>query len=80
MARYKDDLGRVFDDNDPINPDYYRKGGIETADFIEAKGLDFFEGNTVKYIVRHKDKGGLEDLKKARWYLERKITQLEAEK
>lgn len=56
-----------------IDPDYYRKGGIETYDFIKAKGLGFEAGNVVKYLVRYKDKGGLEDLRKAAWYLEKLI-------
>jgi hypothetical protein len=58
---------------DPINPDHYTAGGIETIDFIEAKGLGYHLGNVVKYLVRWKDKNGIEDLKKARWYLDRFI-------
>jgi|TARA_R100001510_G_scaffold32326_1_gene28884 hypothetical protein len=57
---------------DKINPKYYRRG-IEVADFIEEYDLNYFEGNVVKYVVRHKDKNGLEDLQKAKWYLERLI-------
>ena len=61
--------------SDMINhPDHYKTGGIETIDFIEAKGLGFHLGNVVKYIVRHDKKGTpLEDLKKAQWYLNRYI-------
>lgn len=58
-----------------INPDYYRKGGVETYDFIKAKELGFEAGNIVKYVVRYKDKGGLVDLRKAAWYLERLIVE-----
>tara|TARA_R100001460_G_scaffold59311_1_gene99134 strand:+ start:1312 stop:1506 length:195 start_codon:yes stop_codon:yes gene_type:complete len=57
---------------DKINPKYYRRG-IEVADFIEEYDLNYFEGNVVKYVVRHKEKNGLEDLQKAKWYLERLI-------
>tara|TARA_R100000734_G_C3294019_1_gene85438 strand:+ start:569 stop:763 length:195 start_codon:yes stop_codon:yes gene_type:complete len=57
---------------DKINPKYYRKN-IEVADFIEEYNLNYFEGNVIKYVVRHKDKNGLEDLQKAKWYLERLI-------
>jgi hypothetical protein len=61
------------------NPAHYKDGGIETIDFIEAKNLDFHLGNCVKYISRAGKKGdALEDLKKARWYLERKIKAMEA--
>lgn len=53
---------------DKINPDYYRKK-IEVSDFIREYKLDYFEGNVVKYISRWRQKNGLEDLKKAQWYL-----------
>jgi hypothetical protein len=60
---------------DVINhPDHYKVGGIETIDFIEAKNLNYHLGNVVKYITRADHKGKrLEDLKKARWYLDREI-------
>jgi hypothetical protein len=60
---------------DMINhPDHYTTGGIETIDFIEAKGLGYNLGNAVKYISRAEYKGNvLEDLKKARFYLDREI-------
>ena len=58
------------------NPAHYTDGGIETIDYIEAKGLGYHLGNAVKYISRAGKKGtnqGLEDLKKAQWYLARAI-------
>lgn len=58
--------------SDKINPSYYRKK-IEVSDFIDEYDLDYFEGNVIKYVVRHKAKNGLEDLQKAKWYLERLI-------
>ena len=61
-------------------PPHYRVGGIETIDFIEAKGLDYCSGQVVKYVTRHMHKGdALTDLRKAEWYLRRRIAQLEAE-
>lgn len=64
---------------DPINrPKHYTAGGIEPIDFIESHDLGFHLGNVVKYITRAKHKGAeLTDLKKARWYLDRKIQRLE---
>jgi hypothetical protein len=66
--------------NDPVNsPDHYTSGGIETIDFIEAKGLDFCTANAVKYISRAGKKSKekeVEDLEKAVWYLNRKIKRL----
>jgi hypothetical protein len=57
------------------NPAHYTAGGIETIDFIEAKGLDYHLGNVVKYVSRagKKSADSLEDLKKAQWYLNRAI-------
>lgn len=62
---------------DMVNhPAHYKAGGIETIDFIEAKGLNYRLGNVVKYITRADLKGDrLENLKKAKWYLEREIAQ-----
>ena len=63
--------------DDPVNhPAHYTDGGIETIDFIEAKRLGYHLGNVVKYICRAGKKGtnmGLQDLQKARWYLDRAI-------
>jgi hypothetical protein len=60
---------------DNVNhPAHYKVGGIETIDFIEAKGLSYHLGNVVKYIARADTKGNREeDLLKARWYLNREI-------
>jgi len=65
--------------DDKINhPSHYKVGGIETIDFIEAKELGYHLGNVVKYISRadHKD-NKLENLKKAQWYLNRIVSNLE---
>ena len=61
------------------HPDYYKTGGIEAIDAIEAWGLGFNLGNVVKYIARagRKTKDGLRDLKKAEWYLSREIKRRE---
>jgi hypothetical protein len=64
--------------NDSVNhPSHYTDGKIEVIEFIEDKKLNFHRGNAVKYISRagKKDpKKELEDLNKAKWYLEREIT------
>ena len=64
-------------EHDPVSyPVHYTDGGIETIDFIEAKGLGYHLGNAVKYISRAGKKGtnnGLEDLRKAQWYISRAI-------
>lgn len=66
--------------NDVVNhPSHYTDGKIEVIDFIEDKGLNFHRGNAVKYIARAGKKDPekeIEDLKKAKWYLEREIERL----
>ena len=65
--------------NDPTNPAYYKRGRVECIDAIHAAvedltGLEAFcTGNAMKYLWRWKYKGGVEDLKKARWYIDRMI-------
>lgn len=59
-------------------PHYKSDSGIESIEVIEAFNLNFCLGNTIKYVLRHQKKGKpLEDLKKARWYLDREIEKLE---
>lgn len=66
---------------DHINhPAHYTTGTIEVIDFIEDKQLNYCRGNIVKYVVRAgiKDpKTELDDLKKAKWYIEREIKEVE---
>lgn len=59
------------------HPDHYNSTKFEVIDIIEAFDLDFHLGNVTKYVLRagHKD-DIVQDLKKARWYLDRKIEQL----
>jgi hypothetical protein len=67
---------------DAVNhPTHYKVGGIETIDFIEAKKLGYNLGNVVKYLTRADHKGNkLQDLRKAQWYLEREIFNVENNK
>jgi len=60
---------------DNINhPKHYTWGKVEAIDFIE--NMDFCSGCAIKYIVRHRHKGTPEeDLKKAKWYIDRLIMQ-----
>ena len=63
---------------DNINrPDHYLQGLIQPIDFIMGQEMDFCAGNVVKYVTRHKYKNGLEDLKKAEFYLKKLIEEYE---
>lgn len=54
------------------HPNHYNKG-IECWDYIMSHDMDFMTGNCIKYLTRWKNKNGLEDLKKARQYIEKMI-------
>ena len=61
---------------DNVNqPHHYTQGKVEPITIIEdmGDGPSFCRGNVIKYVARYKFKNGLEDLKKARWYLNRLI-------
>tara|TARA_R110000787_G_scaffold98767_4_gene203095 strand:+ start:889 stop:1104 length:216 start_codon:yes stop_codon:yes gene_type:complete len=56
------------------HPEHYNQGKIEVIDAIEDWDLNFAEGCIIKYVTRHKHKkSSIEDLEKAKWYLERLI-------
>ena len=74
----------MADDKDMVNsPSHYTQGSIECIEAIEqvVKDLDGMEamctGNAIKYLWRWKHKNGVEDLKKAVWYLQRMIDNLD---
>lgn len=62
---------------DPVHHPSHYQGKIETIEYIEDKGLNYHLGNAVKYISRAGRKGGMnkyvEDLQKAKWYIDRAI-------
>lgn len=64
------------------NPSHYTAGGIETLDYIKAKVKDYpsyVAGNILKYVSRYEHKNGIEDLKKAQFYLNDLINWMESE-
>jgi hypothetical protein len=65
--------------SDSIQPIHYKSESIQPIDLIEALNLSFSEGNIIKYVARWRKKNGVEDLYKAKWYLERLIKSVEAQ-
>ena len=60
--------------DDPVNsPKHYTQGDMEVITAIEGLGLDYHQCNVLKYISRYRFKNGMEDLQKAKWYVERLI-------
>lgn len=57
------------------HPSHYTVGKIEVIDYVDdnlGENLEYYYiGNIIKYISRYKYKNGLEDLQKAKWYLDR---------
>lgn len=72
---------------DNVNhPVHYTQGGIECIEAIKAATIgktgveSFCVGNAIKYLFRYEEKNGLEDVKKAQWYINRLIQELEEKK
>lgn len=59
--------------SEQVGGDHYKKLAIEPWDYIIENKLDYFQGSIIKYITRWRDKGGVEDLKKARHFLNKYI-------
>jgi len=67
-----------YREDDPVNHPKHYTQGIEVTDFIASWQMDWFRGNIIKYIVRCPYKGNtVNDLKKARWYIDDLINRLE---
>lgn len=68
---------------DNINPNHYKQGKIECIDALEAATVNktgieaVCTANIIKYLWRYEAKNGLEDIKKAQWYLNKLINKLE---
>lgn len=77
-------MNEVAKNFDPVDmPAHYAGTRIEVIDYIEDKNLGFCLGNAIKYISRagRKDPNKeIEDLRKAVWYLNRRILELEQDK
>jgi len=60
-----------------IGGEHYKKQKIQVWDYIIANDLDYFQGSIIKYVTRWKDKGWIEDLQKARHFLDKYIETME---
>ena len=56
--------------------DHYQNKAIQPWDYIISNNIGYLEGNIIKYVSRYKEKHGLEDLKKARHYLDKLIEEI----
>lgn len=74
--------GSVDRENDIVNnPSHYTQGKIEVIDFIIDQDMDYLTASALKYLCRYKHKhvgeGQIEDLRKARFYIEKLIDSLQ---
>ena len=53
-----------------IGGNHYRNFEIQPIEFIHKNNLSYIQGNVIKYVCRYRDKNGIEDLKKARHYID----------
>lgn len=56
--------------NNQVGGDHYCKMKIQPIEFIHANGIGFIEGSVIKYISRWRDKGGIQDLEKAKHFID----------
>ena len=72
---FDDTVRSLYENEEVTNPKHYDKVGfgIQPLEYITANELDFLEGNVIKYVSRYPHKGGVNDLLKARTYLEKLI-------
>ena len=80
--RHEEYMRQAAQQSDMVNsPPHYNKTGIECIDAIRAATGDgceyYLQGNIIKYLWRYRYKNGTEDLKKARWYLDKLIEEVE---
>lgn len=73
-VEFSRDIPIANPDRKQIDGDHYKKHKIQPFDIIDAYGLNFYEGNALKYLLRWKDKDGIVDLEKAKHYIEILIT------
>ncbi len=63
-----------------VNPKHYTELKISPIEYIEANNISWSIANVIKYVSRYKSKNGLEDLMKAKWYLEHEIERIKDER
>lgn len=65
-----DELMKVSALTDQVGGSHYKNMVIQPVEYMMANGIGFMEGSVIKYVSRWRDKGGLEDLRKARHFLD----------
>ena len=58
-----------------VGGNHYQRHAIQPITFITENNLEYCQGSIIKYIARHQDKGGKEDLMKAKWFIDKILMQ-----
>lgn len=74
---YKKEEPQQAPPSSKVDPSYYKRWKIEPIRFCMDNDLPFWLGSVIKYIMRYDQKNGIEDLKKAKAYIDFKIKELE---
>ena len=82
MVKFDDRMETQFvsDVRSQVGGDHYSKMTIQPIEFINANGLSYMQGNVIKYVCRYRDKNGIEDLEKAKHYIDMMIAELTHER
>ena len=68
--QYSDEMGKIGVKDMQIGGDHYKDMVIQPTEFIHRNNLSFIQGNVIKYICRYKSKNGIQDLEKAKHYID----------
>lgn len=64
------DMWEISPQDGQVGGSHYKDCKIQPTEFIFANNIPFIEGNIIKYVIRHRNKNGIEDLKKAKHYID----------
>lgn len=76
---YNEDVQPKSVKDKQVGGNHYKDKKLQPWEIIDALNLNFYEGNALKYLIRYKDKNGVQDLKKAIHYIEKIIEDVKEE-
>ena len=80
LEREASDIKKELKRREQVGGTHYEKMAIQPIEFINANNLSYTQGNVIKYVCRYHDKNGIEDLEKAKHYIDMMIAELTHER
>ena len=80
LEREASDIKKELKRREQVGGTHYEKMAIQPIEFINANNLSYMQGNVIKYVCRYHDKNGIEDLEKAKHYIDMMIAELTHER